>query len=126
MKLSRDPRPILEDAIQASIVEFLCIAAHPKLLWWHTPNGAMVKDSARIYFARLGVIPGVPDLCFVLPDRTAAFMEVKSATGRQSPEQKAFQARCEAIGTPYVVVRSSYEAEAVLASWGALKVARAA
>jgi len=114
----RAPR---EDAIHAGIVEFLCMAAHPRLLWWHVPNGAMVKPAARIYFSRLGVFPGVADLCFVLPDKSPAFMEVKAEDGRQSDSQKAFQARCAVLGLRYRVVRSISEAEEVLREWNALR-----
>jgi hypothetical protein len=81
----------------------------------------MVKPSARMYFARLGVFPGVADLVLVLPDRTVAFMEVKNSDGRLSDAQKAFQARCAVLGLKYRVVRSISEAEEVLKSWGALR-----
>jgi len=114
-------RATREDAIHAGIVEFLTIAAHPRLMWWHCPNGALMKPSSRMYFARLGVFPGVADLCFVLPDRTVAFLEIKNADGRLSEAQQAFQARCAVLGLRYRVVRSISDAEEVLKSWGALR-----
>jgi hypothetical protein len=114
-------RATREDAIHAGIVELLCIAAHPKVMFFHPVNGALVKPSARMYFARLGVFPGVADLVLVLPDRTVAFMEVKNSDGRLSDAQKAFQARCAVLGLKYRVVRSISEAEEVLKSWGALR-----
>jgi hypothetical protein len=114
-------RATREDAIHAGIVEYLTIAAHPRLMWWHCPNGALMKPSSRMYFARLGVFPGVADLCFVLPDRTAAFMEVKGEDGRLSTAQQAFQARCAILGLRYRVVRSISEAGEALAEWGALR-----
>lgn len=119
--MTRDPRPILEDATQAATVDFLSYAAHPKLLWYHCPNGALVKASARIYFSKLGVFPGVADLPLVLPDRTAAFLEFKTATGRQTLDQMAFQQRCEALGLPYAIARSFDEAREILLGWGALR-----
>ena len=97
-------RPPREDAIHAAIVEYLSMAAHPRLLWWHVPNGAMVKPSARMYFARLGALPGVADLCFVLPDKTSAFMEIKQPGGRLSPAQQGFQAKCALLKLRYRVV----------------------
>ena len=118
-------RPPREDAIHAAIVEFLCMAAHPRLLWWHVPNGAMVKPSARMYFARLGALPGVADLCFVLPDKTSAFMEIKQPGGKLSPAQQGFQAKCALLKLRYRVVYSVTDAEEVLKEWGALRGARA-
>jgi len=114
-------RATREDAIHAGIVEFLTIAAHPRLLWWHCPNGALMKPSSRVYFARLGVFPGVADLCFVLPDESVAFMEVKGEDGRLSTAQQAFQARCAVLGLRYQIARSISEAEEILRSWGALR-----
>jgi hypothetical protein len=114
-------RATREDAIHAGIVEFLCMAAHPRLMWFHCPNGGLVKPSARMYFARLGVFPGVADLVLVLPDKSVAFLEIKNSDGRLSTAQQAFQARCAVLGLRYRVVRSISDAEEVLKSWGALR-----
>lgn len=114
-------RATREDAIHAGIVEFLCMAAHPRLMWFHCPNGGLVKPSARMYFARLGVFPGVADLVLVLPDKSVAFLEIKNSDGRLSTAQQAFQARCAVLGLRYRVVRSISEAEEVLREWNALR-----
>jgi len=114
-------RATREDAIHAGIVEFLCMAGHPKLLFFHPVNGALVKPSARMYFARLGVFPGVADLVLVLPDKSVAFLEIKNQDGRLSEAQQAFQAKCALLKLKYRVVRSISEAEEVLREWRALR-----
>jgi hypothetical protein len=53
----------------------------------------------------LGLRPGVSDLVVLLPSRIV-FIEVKTATGRQSEHQKRFEARVKELGFEYYVVRS--------------------
>lgn len=57
--------------------------------------------------------PGGPDLRLIVGGRFLG-LEVKIATGRQSPEQKVWQRACEAAGGVYVVVRSAAEARAAV------------
>lgn len=116
----KDPRVATEEQIHCSIADLLRFKGHPNLIWWHTPNGELRTGRTGVKLKRMGVIPGVPDFCLVLPDGRAAFLEVKSATGRLSPEQKAFAERCAASGAVCTVVRSSREAETYLGVWGAL------
>jgi len=48
--------------------------------------------------------PGWPDLLLVCPAKgLAVWYEAKSATGKQSPAQRAFQAKVTACGHEYVV-----------------------
>lgn len=48
--------------------------------------------------------PGLPDLYVLVPRRATAFwFETKSAKGRQSEAQAAFQKACEACGVRYVM-----------------------
>ena len=69
-------------------------------------------------FSRMGVLPGVADLVFILPGEQAAFIELKSPTGRQSTAQKAFQTAVEARGCAYVVCRSIDDVRVTLDGWG--------
>ena len=44
------------------------------------------------------------------------FVEVKTETGKQSDNQKEFEAHCKQIGVPYFVVRSLEDFQAVISS----------
>lgn len=47
---------------------------------------------------------GVPDLYTILPRHTGTlWVEVKAAGGRATPEQRAFQAACQACGQAHVL-----------------------
>ena len=68
-------------------------------------TGARLKDE--------GVTAGVADLILLLPHREHGVdvwhglaIEMKTPTGRQSPEQRAWQAAVEAKGYQYAVCRS--------------------
>lgn len=68
------------------------------------------KDSRRFAFIKhhndMGYIKGQPDLIILLPIGNALFVEVKTAKGRQSDEQKEFQRRVESLGFNYLIWRS--------------------
>lgn len=48
---------------------------------------------------------GFPDLTF-FKDNKIGFVEVKSATGSQTEEQKSFQTLCNKAGITYILARS--------------------
>lgn len=53
--------------------------------------------------------PGYPDYSIILFHQKlplAGYIEVKTATGRQSPEQKRFQQWCEQHSICYILARS--------------------
>jgi hypothetical protein len=124
--MNLDPRLADEESVHGAVVELLRLKAHRDLIYFHPANGGERRLSVALRLKRMGVVAGVPDLAFVLPDGRAAFLEVKTRTGRMSPEQMMFAARCKAVGTPFAIARSVDEAERVLASWGALRVRQAA
>ena len=115
-----------EEQIHCVIVDILRFNAHPDTIFFHAANGESRSKRTGARLKRMGVVPGVPDICLTLPDGRSAYLEIKSAKGVLSPEQRAFRARCEATGIPYAVVRSSAEAEQILHSWGALSSRKAA
>ena len=53
----------------------------------------------------MGVVKGVSDMILVMPGRVM-FIEFKTGTGRQSPEQLHFQQKVEERGHMYAVIRT--------------------
>lgn len=88
-------------------------------LLFAVPNGGARSKATAGKLKAEGVVPGVADLillvprCFKAHDEEgwyntshALCIEMKTAKGRQSPEQKAWQAIVEAEGYRYAVCRS--------------------
>lgn len=55
-----------------------------------------------------GMLKGASDTVIVMPGKTI-YCEFKDAVGRQKPEQKKFQAKIEALGHKYWLVRTVEE-----------------
>ena len=107
-----------EDQIQRATVDFLQIAAPADLVWYHCPNGETRSPKTGAKLKQMGVLPGVADLCFVLPGGHAAFIELKNAKGSKSPSQRKFMERVKAVDGLYALCRSSQQVQAKLEEWG--------
>lgn len=99
-----------EDEIQMQIVQWLTLMG---IVCFHIPNerNSSVANMRRL--KRLGLLPGVADLEVWIPIQgktKTVYLEVKRHDGRQSENQKLFQAMCVKAGHPYHVVRSLEEA----------------
>jgi len=57
----------------------------------------------------MGVIAGVADMCFLKPEGKTCWIEWKTETGRQSPQQVSFEKLCRSLGHEYHIVRSEAE-----------------
>ena len=95
-----------EEQIQREIVKHL---DKVKVYYFSCPNenagggkGAMIRT--RKYKA-MGLRSGVSDLIVLLPNRII-FLEVKTPTGTQSPNQKKFHKKVIELGFEYFLVRS--------------------
>lgn len=73
---------------------------------------ATMRHGARVTFGVGG--PGGADLIGMFRGRFVA-VEIKTATGRQSPEQRKFEALVKARGGVYVILRSVEDALAWVA-----------
>ncbi len=106
-----------ETAIQMDIARFLRAAWPADLPWWHTPNGELRDRVVAGKLKAMGVRPGVWDLAFILPDGVARFIEVKSAKGTLSPDQKTFKEQGLVLGCRFAVARSDHDVEAIITAW---------
>lgn len=97
-----------EHNIQVAIVQYLRLRGFEVFA---IPNGGRRDAVTGAKLKAEGVSAGVADLIILLPIGNVLFVEVKTAKGRQSPEQKAFQERVESLGFNYVIWRSVEDAE---------------
>ena len=72
------------------------------------PNGGARSKATAGKLKAEGVVAGVADLLLLVPSRGfhGLCVEMKTEMGRQSPEQKEWQAKAEAAGYKYVVCHS--------------------
>lgn len=107
-----------EHRLQVEVRRFLEFALPASIYWTSSLTGASLSMNARLKAKAAGVRRGLPDLLFVFPDGVTRFLELKTATGTLTPEQKDFRARFEPLGI-FRVARSVQEVEAALRAWGA-------
>jgi len=109
-----------EHKLQCACVQWFNIQ-HRDLrgLLFAVPNGGARSKATAGMLKAEGVVPGVADLILLVPRCFKAHdddgwyntihglcIEMKTAKGRQSPEQKAWQVIVEAKGYQYAVCRS--------------------
>lgn len=108
MKLKRK-----ESEISNSICEYLKMSRY---FFWRN-NNIPVFDAKRKSFRAFPkwCIKGVPDIFVLTPTRTIA-LEVKSGTGKQSPDQKIFEELWvgNSANREYYIVRSVEETQKAL------------
>ena len=91
---------LAEETIQNDIIrEF---GTKPWIRLWRQNTG-VARISQRV--VRFGV-PGQADLTGILPDGRRLEIEVKSATGRQSQDQKNYQNLISKFNGVYILARS--------------------
>jgi hypothetical protein len=99
-----------ENLIQQQIVIYLtnkyCLKHHqPRFIVFAVPNGGKRDVREAKTLKNTGLLKGVSDLIFQT-DKCTYYIEVKTDKGIQSPEQKDFQERIEALGKVYLLVKS--------------------
>ncbi len=54
----------------------------------------------------MGVVSGVSDLVYLQPEGIVTFIEMKTETGYQRPDQKKFEALVTRLGFTYIICRT--------------------
>lgn len=99
----------VEHHIQCACVRWFCYQ-HPeyKGCLFSVPNGGRRDKVTAAKLKAEGVVPGVSDLLFLVPNKKyhGLCIEMKDEKGRQSESQKEWQKTMVAMGYNYVVCRS--------------------
>jgi hypothetical protein len=77
---------------------------------FHIANERRCGKRMGALLKRMGVLPGVPDVCVLLPEGRTLWIEFKSPHGRLTTPQQVFSTICNRLGHSHVVVRSLSEA----------------
>lgn len=103
-----------EDQLQAQIFQWHWNnRPQERRLLFHVNNKARNKiEGAK--FKAMGVVSGVSDLIYLKPGGIPIFIELKTETGTQSPDQKQWELQVRASGYHYVIVRSLEEFQKIL------------
>lgn len=112
---------VSEHQLQVLVLSYLITEAAPDIFWFAVPNAGLRSLRMGARMKQEGLRPGISDLCIMLPGGKTAWLEMKTLKGRQSIEQKGFEARCKRLGHAYAVARTFEEAVAFLKRMGALK-----
>lgn len=117
--MSEDKRRDLnaEARIQASIVEWVRLVA-PDVLIFAVPNGGLRSKMEAARLKWTGVVPGIPDLAVIARSGKAHFLEVKTATGRLSEDQRAIFGVLGKLGAPLMTVTSIDDVRRAFSGWG--------
>lgn len=106
-----------EHMLQRSVREFLVYCLPADVLWTASMTGQNLSVMDRGRQKAAGVRRGWPDISLCCPDGITRFIELKSASGSLTPEQREFRDHCAPFGI-FAVCRSVDEVEAALRGWG--------
>jgi hypothetical protein len=104
-----------EHQIQVAVVQWFRLC-YPRLIMFAIPNGGMRNIGTAIKLKNEGVIAGISDLFLMSPNKThhGMFIELKSAKGKLSEQQKYFLEQAKAKGYAACVCYSFEEAQAAI------------
>ncbi|MCM1275472.1 MAG: VRR-NUC domain-containing protein [Lachnospiraceae bacterium] len=105
-----------EDSEQICLFDWAALQSckYPELnMLFHIPNGGKRNAREGARFKRMGVKPGVPDLFLPVPRGKyhGLFIELKSASGRPTDNQKEWLGQLSALGYAACICFGCEEAE---------------
>lgn len=112
-----------EHKIQVALFDYLALTARPEIIYAAIPNGGYRHIRVAASLKSEGVRRGTPDIFFCLPEGKIAWLEMKAAKGRLTPEQEAFRDGVKRLGHEWAMARSVDEAIPHLTRWGVMKSA---
>jgi hypothetical protein len=108
-----------EHELQLEVTAWLEWAIGDSIPWTAVDHAAKLSPRQAAARKRRGVLKGQADYRFVLDGGRSAEIELKRPVGgRQSKEQRAWEARVVAAGGLYLVCRSVAEVKGALDAWG--------
>ncbi len=122
------PTPWMKErTLHLYVAQLLKLKGVPYLMVIPPMNEGKRSPRTGAFMKRMGMYVGAADFMLWIPSdpcgpgfpRPAA-LELKTAVGRQSPEQKGFEVHCRVIGIPYALARTPEQAAAFLLSVGAI------
>ena len=120
-RVRRAVAKISEHSRQVTLLQFLAINHAPDVFWFAVPNAGRRSWWEVAQKKKEGMVAGVADLCVMLPEGRALWLELKTGKNKQTEAQLAFQGICGKLGHPYEIARTLEEAIDSLSAWGALK-----
>lgn len=90
-----------ESILQSACIQWLRYQ-RPDWVFFAVPNGGSRHAREALRLKQEGVLAGVSDLILVAPVGVF-FVEMKTPKGKQSPAQKDFQRKIEALGYTYAL-----------------------
>lgn len=120
MKAAAYRRSGSEHDLQKQVLEYVSLKGD-RVFVFAIPNAGKRSPATAARMRAEGLMPGVADLCVMLPAGRIGWLELKASKGRQSAEQVTFEDVCEMLEHPYAIARTLDEAIVILKQWGALK-----
>jgi len=109
-----------EDIIQRSIIGHMKLLGATGVVFFAVPNGGARSKVEAAILKGLGVVPGVPDILLFFAGKCFA-LEIKTADGRLSPEQRSMHLRLQAAGVTVATTHGLDDALRQLREWGLLR-----